>query len=168
MYIKTERLELKSITNKDLDNVVELLSDDIVKQTYMVPDFETREDAEKLFVRLRDLSQSDNFYQVGIYLENQLIGIANEVGRECDSIELGYAILPEFHNKGYGTEMLNALIHQMFIEGFSKVITGAFEENHSSIRVMVKCGMQKIEKTDEIEYRSKIHTCVYYVKETEK
>ena len=120
--------------------------------------------AEKLFVRLRDLSHSEDFYQVGIFLNDELIGIANEVDREEDSIELGYAILPDYHNQGYGTEMLNALIYQMHAEGFSKVVTGAFEENLSSIRVMEKCGMQRIEKTDEIEYRGKIHTCVYYVK----
>lgn len=164
MYIKTERLEIKPITDKDRDNVIAILTDDIVKQTYMVPDFETKEAAEKLFVRLRDLSHSKDFYQVGIFLNDALIGIANEVGREDDAIELGYAILPEFHNQGYGTEMLKALIHQMHTEGFSKVVTGAFEENLSSIRVMEKCGMQRMEKTDEIEYRGKVHTCVYYVR----
>ena len=164
MYIKTERLELKPITDKDCDNVIAILTDDVVKQTYMVPDFESREAAEKLFIRLRDLSHSDDFYQVGIFLNDELIGIANEVEREGDSIELGYAILPEYHNQGYGTEMLKALTAQMHAEGFSKVVTGAFEENLSSIRVMEKCGMQKIEKTDEIEYRGKVHICVYYVR----
>ena len=164
MYIKTERLEIKPITDSDRDNVISLLTDDIVKQTYMVPDFETEESVIKLFHRLKDLSHSDGFYQVGIYLEDNLIGIANEVGREEDRIELGYAILPDYHNQGYGTEMLNALIYQMHAEGFSKVVTGAFEENISSIRVMEKCGMQRIEKTDEIEYRGKVHTCVYYVR----
>ena len=164
MYIKTDRLELKPIRDKDCDNVIAILTDDVVRQTYMVPDFETEEAAEKLFVRLRDLSNSNDFYQVGIFLKDELIGIANEVEREGDSIELGYAILPEFHNQGYGTEMLKALIMQMHAEGFSKVVTGAFEENLSSIRVMEKCGMQRIEKSDEIAYRGKVHTCVYYVK----
>ena len=165
MYIKTERLELKPITDKDRDSVVAILTDNIVKQTYMVPDFESKEAAEKLFVRIRDLSQSNDFYQVGIFLNDVLIGIANEVGREEESIELGYAILPEYHNQGYGTEMLKALTSQMHAEGFSKVVTGAFEENLSSIRVMEKCGMQRMEKMDEIEYRGKVHTCVYYLME---
>ena len=104
MYIKTERLEIKPISDKDRENVIAILTNDIVKKTYMVPDFESREATEKLFFRLRDLSQSDDFYQVGIFLNDNLIGIANEVGREDDSIELGYAILPDYHNQGYGTE----------------------------------------------------------------
>ena len=164
MYIKTERLELKPIADKDCERVIAILTDDVVKQTYMVPDFESREAVEKLFVRLRDLSNSNDFYQVGIFLNSELIGIANEVGREDDSIELGYAILPYYHNQGYGTEMLKALTRQMHAEGFTKVVTGAFEDNLSSIRVMEKCGMQKMEKTDKIAYRGKVHSCVYYVK----
>ena len=165
MYIKTERLELKPITDNDTENVIAILTDDVVKQTYMVPDFETEEAVINLFQKLRDLSVADNFYQVGIFLENQLIGIANEVERTDKSIELGYAILPQFHNKGYGTEMLNALIERLFSDGFSQVVTGAFSENISSIRVMEKCGMRRLEKIDEIEYRGKVHTCVYYAKE---
>lgn len=164
MHIKTKRLELKPITDKDRNNVIKLLMDDVVKQTYMVPDFETEEAAVKLFVRLRDLSNSNDFYQVGIFRNDELIGIANEVERQEKSIELGYAILPVYHNQGYGTEMLQGLMEQMFRDGFEMVVTGAFEENGSSIRVMEKCGMRRIEKQDKIEYRGKVHTCVYYAK----
>ena len=39
---------------------------------------------------------------------------------------------------------------------------GAFAENLSSIRVMEKCGMQKLAKRADIEYRGKLHRCVYY------
>lgn len=162
MYIKTKRLELKAITDKDRDNVIALLTDDMVKQTYMVPDFETEEAVEKLFVRLKELSNSEAFYQVGIFLNGELIGIANEVEQQEKTIELGYAILPEYHNQGYGTEMLQALIAQMFLDGFETVMTGAFEENLASIRIMEKCGMQRIKRRDVIEYRGKMHTCVYY------
>lgn len=167
MYIKTERLELKPLTDRDRNNVIALLMDDVVKQTYMVPDFASEQEAEKLFLRLKELSHSDSFYQVGIYLDYELIGIANEVERQGKSIELGYAILPAHHNQGFGTEMLQALIGQMFRDGFETVVTGAFEENGSSIRVMEKCGMRRIEKQDEIEYRGKVHTCVYYIKSSE-
>lgn len=165
MYIKTERLELKSITDNDRLPVIALLTNDIVKKTYMVPDLETKEAEEKLFLRLRDLSMSDSFYQMGVFLDNELIGIAHEVERQADKIELGYAILPSYHNRGYGTEILNALIEKMLADGFSQVITGAFEENGASIRVMEKCGMRRLEKRDRIEYRGKTHRCVYYVKD---
>jgi len=52
----------------------------------------------------------------------------------------------------------------MFARGFSEVLAGAFEENLASMRIMEKSGMTRIEKTDEIEYRGKVHQCVYYSK----
>ena len=39
MYIKTERLVLQPIGVADLADLVELLTDDIVKKTYLLPDF---------------------------------------------------------------------------------------------------------------------------------
>ena len=46
--------------------------------------------------------------------------------------------------------------------GFATVTAGAFEQNVASLRVMQKCGMVRLEKTDEIEYRGRVHTCIYY------
>lgn len=164
MYIKTERLELKPLSDSDRDNMIELLTNNEIKKTYMLPDFESEEQAEKLFLRLKEGSLADKVYQVGIYLNGMLIGFANEVEREDDKIELGYMIHPEHHNQGYGTEMLKAMIEEMFARGFSEVIAGAFEENPASLRVMEKSGMTKLDKTDEIEYRGVLHKCVYYSK----
>lgn len=162
MRIRTKRLELGPITDKDRENVIAILTNNEIKKTYMVPDLKDMEQVEKLFRRIRDLSVSDDFYQVGIFLKGELIGLANEVEREEDKIELGYAIHPVHHNKGYATELLMAMIEKLFADGFSEVITGAFEENGASIRVMEKCGMKKLEKSDRIEYRGNMHTCVYY------
>jgi len=164
MYIKTERLELKPLSDDDRDNMIELLTNSEIKKTYMLPDFESEEQAEKLFARLKEGSLADKVYQVGIFLDDEVIGYANEVERDGGKIELGYVIHPKHHNKGYGTEMLRAMIEEMFARGFSEVLAGAFEENLASMRIMEKSGMTRIEKTDEIEYRGKVHQCVYYSK----
>ena len=78
------------------------------------------------------------------------------------SIELGYLIHPDFHGKGYMTEVLTALIPDLFSLGYEEVVCGAFQENPASLRVMEKSGMTRMEKIDEIEYRGKIHRCIYY------
>ena len=59
MQIKTERLELKPISPDSLGALVELLTDETVKQTYMVPDFPNRQEAEKLANRLITLSEQE-------------------------------------------------------------------------------------------------------------
>ncbi len=164
MYIETERLVLKPLSDSDRDNMIELLTNSEIKKTYMLPDFESEEQAEKLFLRLKEGSLAEKVYQVGIFLDGEVIGYANEVERDGDKIELGYMIHPKYHNKGYGTEMLRAMIDEMFARGFAEVLAGAFEENPASMRIMEKSGMTRIEKTDEIEYRGKVHKCVYYSK----
>ena len=81
---------------------------------------------------------------------------------ENDAIEMGYVIAPAYQNQGYATEAFGAVIAHLFSRGFREVIAGAFAENLSSIRVMEKCGMQRIAKKADIEYRGKLHHCVYY------
>ena len=68
----------KPISESSLNGLVELLTDDAVKLTYMVPDFPNRREAEKLARRLICLSEQKERHVVGIYYEDALIGILNE------------------------------------------------------------------------------------------
>ena len=117
-----------------------------------------------LFERLRQLSMVEDRLVAGIFLDGQCIGIMNEVEIKDKRIELGYALLPKFHNRGYCTETLTGAIQYLFDRGFEEVVASAFEENEASFRVMVKSGMEKQEYQDEIEYQGKVHRCVYYSK----
>ena len=125
MYIKTERLELKPIAPDSLDALVELLTDDVVKQTYMVPDFPNREEAEKLAHRLITLSEQEERHVAGIYYGDSLIGILNETESVDDRIEVGYAILPRYHNQGFCTEALQGAIGYFFAQGINSASTQA-------------------------------------------
>ena len=162
MCFETERLEVKSLSTQDREAVINLLTDDQVKKFYMLPDFSSREEAVPLFERLRQLSVGEDRLVAGIFLDGVFIGIMNEVEIKDKRIELGYALLPKFHNRGYCTEALTGAIQYLFYRGFDEVVAGAFEGNEASFRVMVKSGMQKQEYQDEIEYRGKVHRCVYY------
>ena len=71
-------------------------------------------------------------------------------------------IHPDFHGKGYMPQALQLAFEELFSLGYEEVITGAFSTNVASIRVMEKCAMTKLGKTDEIEYRGITYTCVYY------
>lgn len=160
--LKTKRLIIKSITDADREAVVSLLTNAIVKQTYMIPDFETEEEYERMFQRYRDLSSDESRFVRGVYLQGELIGIVNDVEIMEGSIELGYAFLPQYYNQGYATEMLGAVLADLKNRGYKQVRTGAFAENAASIRVMEKNGMQCMEETEQLEYRGVVHECVYY------
>ena len=153
---------LRPIQLQDREAMLDILTDDTVKQTYMLPDFADRRDALPLFRRLAEFSRNESHYVRGICLEERLIGFLNDVEIQDGSIELGYVIHPDFQGKGYMTEALRSAVDALFSMGYQEIICGAFEENAASIRVMVKAGMQKLSRTDEMEYRDKRHQCVYY------
>ena len=162
--IRTKRLTIKAITEADQEAALDLLTNNVVNKTYMLPDFEKREDALPLFRRLMDLSNGTTRYLRGIYLQDHMIGYLNEVEKEGKSMEVGYLIHPDYHGKGYMTEALVAFIQDLFSLGIEDVIAGAFEENPASLRVMQKAGMTLLDRSDELEYRGKVHRCVYYSK----
>lgn len=156
-------INLKPFTSDDVENAVQLLTDEKVKETYMLPDFDKKEQVVALFERLKELSYQEDRFVRGIYLNDELIGILNDVGIEGDKLEIGYAISSLYHNLGYGTEMLKIALEQLIERGFVEIKAGAFVENPASTRIMQKAGMTRIDYTDEVEYRGKVHKCIYYV-----
>ena len=155
-------MTLGEIRDCDFDDMMSVLKNEVVAATYKIPDLDTREAELELFEYLRDISQREDRYLFGIFLDGKLIGLINdcEINNEC--IEMGYALHPDYHNQGYTTEAFSAVINSLLSKGFTEIIAGAFEDNIASMRVMEKCGMKRTKMTAEIEYRGKTHKCVYY------
>lgn len=163
--IKTERLILKPLTSDDEKAVSELFTDDTVKKTYLLPDFKDAEHLHNYFNRILALSNGNDRYLLGIYINNgtELVGIINDTGLEkYESAEIGYALLPRYFNNGYATEAFGGMIKFLKDVGYKKVVAGAFEENKASIRVMEKCGLVPKNESEKLEYRGKEHTVIYY------
>lgn len=155
---------LRAILPEDRERMLDILTDEQVKKTYMLPDFAERQDALPLFHRLMEMSSDPGSYVRAIADEDGLVGFLNHTDMQGKEIELGYVIHPEFHGKGYMTRALSLAMAELFTLGYEEIITGAFSTNTASIRVMEKCAMTKLSKTDEIQYRGLTHTCVYYRK----
>ena len=160
--IKTPRLTLGEIRKRDFESLISLMKNDEVGKTYMVPDLPTRDTEMKLFTRIRELSERDDRYVFGIFLEDKLIGLLNDTEISGKTIEVGYAFHPDYWGKGYATEALSAVIPHLFSAGFDEVIAGAFECNPASLRVMEKSGMKKSNLQGSVEYRGVTHKCVFY------
>ena len=128
----------------------------------MSPNFKDENEKDSFFLKLKNMSKNNERFLYGIYLNKSLIGIINDCGYNQESIELGYLIAPNEWNKGYATEALSASISELFRIGFQVVECGHFEENPASGKVMQKCGMKKIDKTEMIDYAGKQHLCIYY------
>ena len=127
----------------------------------MVPDMADEKTQNAIFERFRKLSQSDDRFMYGIFLQNRLIGFIHEVFIKDNEIELGYVIDPAHKGKGYASEALAASVKALFEKRYKAVTAGAFEENPASLRVMEKCGMKPTGETEDIEYRGVTHKCIY-------
>jgi RimJ/RimL family protein N-acetyltransferase len=160
--IETDRLVLDSIKGCDRDALIEIFRNDKVKATYMLPDLNDDKVAISLFERIKTLSEQEGRYVYGIYLGGKAIGLVNDTDIDGTTIEMGYALHPDVHSQGYATEAFKAIIDHLFECGFYTVLAAAFEENTASMRVMQKCGMHIIDKTENIDYRGKTHKCIYY------
>ena len=155
---------LRTMEPADRERMLDILTSELVNKTYMLPDFAQREDAVPLFLRLMEMSRDAGSYVRAIATEDGLAGFLNRVEIQGKTIELGYVIHPDFHGRDYMTKALQLAMEELFVLGYEEVLTGAFSTNIASIRVMEKCGMAKLDKTEEIPYRGVTHTCLYYSK----
>lgn len=159
---------LRPILPADRERMLDILTDETVKQTYMLPDFPHRDAAAPLFRRLMEMSEDTSKYVRAIAVDDRLAGFLNHIKLTETSIELGYVIHPDCQGQGYMTQALALALEVLFSLGYNQVITGAFSANAASIRVMEKCGMERMEKTEEITYRGKTHRCIYYCIENQE
>lgn len=160
--VKTPRLTLRPFRDTDMDAVIELVCSREIAKTFMLPELDSREQAEQLFRTLQRLSQDEGHFVYGVCLDDRPIGLLNDVAIENTSIELGYCIHPLQKNQGFATEVLAAAIRELFRMDYCQIRAGFFEENTASRRVMEKCGMQPCGHTETIEYRGVSHRCIYY------
>ena len=156
-------MKLRVFQESDWPRAAMLVTSKDVNRTYMLPDFESVEKARPLFDRLAALSLDDERYVRAMEENGQFVGFCNDVERSGDSVEIGYALCPDIWGRGYATAALKLAIEELFDRGFAQVVAGAFVENPASLRVMEKAGMTPIDKVDDIEYRGRIHKCVYRV-----
>ena len=157
--IRTERLTLRLMRLSDLDALTDIWRRDEVKSTYMLPDIDDAAAAADLFRRYMGMAPGRLCYAV--CLDGCPIGFIHEVHTEGDTVEVGYAIHPDHWGRGYAAEALRAVIAELFRMGAGAVTAGYFQGNTASERVMIKCGMVPVDRTDSIPYRGEVRKCLY-------
>lgn len=150
MDLCTERLMLKEITWDDVEHVHRLHSIKEVDEfnTIGIPRH-TGDTLEVLLISIEDqhMTTRGHFsWTLWTHDNNEFVGEAG-MHLSCDrfrSADLYYGLMPDFWNKGYGTEVVKRMIVFGFRElRLHRIQAGVATENERSIRVLEKSGMTR-------------------------
>jgi [ribosomal protein S5]-alanine N-acetyltransferase len=159
IFLETDRLILRNLTQDDVDNLVQLDSDPEVMR-FINGGIATTQEA---------ISNEFLLYATGYYNKSENLGFWAIVERqnqefvgwiflrpeidfkllqqlnlaEPDAVELGYRLRQQSWNKGYTNEVAQALIDKSFTDSdINKIIAWALTENKASTKVMQKVGLK--------------------------
>jgi len=142
IIIQTERLNLKKIEQKDLNQLIKNLNNwNIVKWLVNVPYPYTINDAKNWM----DKTIKEEL-TLNIYLNNTLIGgITIDSRSEDNKNVLGYWLVEEHWGKGYALESSKSLI-SYFFSNYSekKIIASHMADNEKSKKILISLGFKKI------------------------
>ncbi len=150
MNLNTNRLLLRNYEPQDWERVHVYGSDpDFSKYEMWGPN--TLEDTHKFVAEMVQQSESNPRFKFDFAVclkENGLLIGGCGIRRETELSQvanLGWAISPEFQNKGYATEAAQALVNFGF-QGLklSVIYAGCDTRNISSFKVMEKLGMKRV------------------------
>lgn len=165
--LETERLYCRPFedTKKDLKLLVKLHKDDRV--TKYLPNFDTKRYLKSQLEGQRDYGISK--WAVFLKENDEFIGRAGLTRYSKDKkgnyikdkskhkTALGFALLPEYWNKGYTTEVGKAICDWAFknVSDLTKIESGTEESNIASQKVLKKLGFKFVKKGEFMGLKTK-------------
>lgn len=147
IFLETERLILKPSVQSDFSDLFALRSDpDVMK--YTEKGVQTREEVQ-IFLDTTIPYQKRYGYDICCVFEKSSGDFVGQAGLFCtentgeqSDVEIGYSLHKKYWSKGYGTELVGALIHWGFKHlSVKKLVAFTDPENIASHRILQKCGM---------------------------
>ena len=116
--LNSDRLQLRQITNGDLDEVFELRNDPETMKFIPRPLAKTKQDALHLITMITEKINANRDINWAITLQSnsKLIGIIGhyKIKHENYRSEIGYILNPKFHNKGIITDAIQLILEYGF------------------------------------------------------
>lgn len=146
--LETERLRLRAVNPKDIEQVFALRSDKEAMRYIAKPVMKTLNDAEAHIKMVMDGVQKLEHINWAITLkgEDTLMGIIGfyRMAKEHYRAEVGYMLLPEFHKQGIMNEALKVVLNYGFNEMKAHSITAVIDpRNTASENVLLKNNFRK-------------------------
>lgn len=147
MVFETSRLTLRELTSHDAPFILELLNDPSFLRFIGDKGARTVADACRYIEEGPRASYSRNgfgLYRVQLRETGVSLGMCGLVKREgFPDVDIGFAFLPRYWSRGYALESCEAVMHLARTRfGISRVVAITSRENHASMRVLRKIGLQ--------------------------
>ncbi len=149
--LETERLTLRAVELSDAEALAGLMMNpDVTKLTGMFPPInkpeEVKDYVRDYLVGNPQAGIAPRYFISWIVIEkssNRAVGLISFVAyvERHQRAELGYALVPECWNKGYGTEASKEILRYAFAQGLVRIFATVDPRNGASERVLQKLGM---------------------------
>ncbi|GAA4271368.1 GNAT family N-acetyltransferase [Aquimarina gracilis] len=146
IILETERLCLREFHVEDADFILKLVNSPNWIKFIGDKGVKTIEDAISYLVDGPIKSYKENGF--GLWLvqlrdSKVPIGMCGLVNREIlEDVDIGFALLPDYMNKGYGFESANAVMnYAKNVLKISRIVAITDEDNTSSIKLLQKLGL---------------------------
>jgi len=142
---ETERLILRRITKNDASDMYEYAKRGDVTRFLTWHPHEDIHYTRGYIKFLQKKYRSGEYHDWGIELKEngKFIGTCGYSVFDPDNhkAEIGYVLNPDYHNLGFATEVVKAVIEYSFLSlGLHRLEARTVEENTASQRVLEKCG----------------------------
>lgn len=156
VIIYTEDLILKKAREEDLEDIYHALWRHAESARYMLWEPTETEEAARERMERTIAFQKTNKYALFIYekASGKAIGFVGMKELEPGVWEdIGLALGPDYVGKGYGTQVLNAVVEEARRAGAKKFIASCREQNVASHNLQVKCGFTFVWREDRVDPR---------------
>ena len=148
--LETERLILREYTLDDASFIIDLVNTPDWIKYIGDKNIRSIDDAKKYVENGFLKSYKENGFglsMVEIKNSGTPIGMCGLIKRDTlDDVDIGFAFLPEYAQKGYGFEIASATLEHAKTElGLKKLVAITVQDNKASIRLLEKLGL-KFEK----------------------
>ena len=140
--IETRRLALRAPDFGDAGRIAALANDlDVARMTTRLPHPYGRDDAESFLARMADLDhQRDAVFAID-HEDEGIVGVIGLHPTGAVGPEIGYWLGRPYWGRGFATEAAVAVLGWAKSERRGRaVVSGHFDDNAASGRVLVKCG----------------------------
>ena len=144
-------LYLRKVENKDIDLIFGWANDLAVRQNAFNTEQIPYENHVKWFKKM--LTNKDVHMYIMCNSDNTPVGQIR-INIEDENAIIDYSIASDMRKKGYGEAMINLLKAKIISENFNikKLIGQVKYENTASARVFQKCGFERNDKQEYIEF----------------